>query len=166
VFNRKNTDIAKDLNCGISTVTAVTQMFKLVKAQDFEHIRAILKTDAGRIKQLKWAAAKLNVEIPEDVLNAKMKKPTETVPEETVIKELKTAPVIAEKNESLYFVKILEALNKQNELLEQLCDVVIPHWCADMKDNQNANCDIISSRLASAEKALECIKVNTRKRGM
>lgn len=186
IFNRKNEDIAKDIGCGVSTVTAVTQMFKLVKTQDFEHIRTIMKTNTGRIGQLKWAAKKLNIEIPDDVFSAREEhlakqqaqrdmtldefvkaQPLEESKE--VIEELKTAPVIAEKNaeknDVLYFIKILEALHKQNELLEQLCDVVIPHWMCDLKDNINTNTDVTCERLKNMEQTLDGIKCNTRKRG-
>lgn len=183
IFNRKNEDIANDIGCGISTVTAVTQMFKLVRAQDFEHIKAIMKTNSGRLGQLKWAAKKLNVEIPDDVVSAREEHLAKQQaqrdmtldefmkaqpPEESkeVIEELKTAPVIAEKNDALYFIKILEALNKQNELLEQLCDVVLLHWMNDMKDNVNANTDVVCERLKNMEQSLDGIRCNTRKRGM
>lgn len=45
-------------------------------------------------------------------------------------------------------------------------DIVMPKYCADLKDNFNANCDIISERLKSCEDKLVGIKVNVRKRGL
>lgn len=65
----------------------------------------------------------------------------------------------------LYLVKLIEALVKQNELLEQLMDVVLPKYICDLKDNLNANTDLISERLKNCESRLEKIAVNTRKRG-
>ena len=57
-------------------------------------------------------------------------------------------------------------LNKQNNLLEQLLDTVIPHWANDLKDNANANADTIVERLNEEIRISECIKQNTRKRGL
>jgi len=81
------------------------------------------------------------------------------------IVEPEADPVTAE-NERVFTLKMLEYIAKTNELLEQLMDVVMPKYCGDLKDNVNANCDIICERLKSCEDKLEAIKANTRKRGL
>jgi len=163
VFGKKTEDVAKEMNCGATTISNVVQMFKLVKEQDFDKVATLIRK-GGSVTQLKWAANKLGVAIPESVFA--QNEPSEK--EKKSLEEFSKAPVevIKTENDALYFIKILEALHKQNELFEQLCDVVIPHWAADLKDNQNANADLVCNRLATAEKLLDCIKVNTRKRGL
>jgi len=71
-----------------------------------------------------------------------------------------------EDNTALYMIKLLEAVNKQNELLEQLYDVVIPKWTGDMKDNVNVNADMLNQSLKRIDDKLEAIKINVRKRGL
>ena len=71
-----------------------------------------------------------------------------------------------EDNTGLYLIKLLEAVNRQNELLEQLYDVVIPKWVGDMKDNVNCNSDVLSQSLKRIDDKLEAIKINVRKRGL
>lgn len=76
------------------------------------------------------------------------------------------AYAITSENERVFTLKMLEYMAKTNELLEQLMDVVIPKYCGDLKDNINANSDIICVRLKSCDDKLEGIKANTRKRGV
>ena len=76
------------------------------------------------------------------------------------------SPAPQEENNRLFFIKMLEHMAKMNELMEQLMDVVIPKYVGDLKDNANANADVICERLKSCEDKLEAIKANTRKRGL
>lgn len=69
-------------------------------------------------------------------------------------------------NTGLYLCKMLEALAKQNELLEQLMDVVIQKHVSDIKDNINGNSDIMHGEVVKIAQTLDAIKCNTRKRGM
>lgn len=69
-------------------------------------------------------------------------------------------------NDALYFIRILEELHEQNQLLRDLLDVVIPKWAGDLKDNQNANSDVLCGILKEQGQALDAIRCNTRKRGL
>ena len=64
---------------------------------------------------------------------------------------------------TVYFCRLLEEIQKQNELLAQLLDVVIPKYVSDIKDNINANSDAQTQAL---KPILETIATNTRKRGL
>ena len=94
---------------------------------------------------------------------AKQKAEKESAPEQSP--EPQPEPK-KEDNTGLYLIKLLEAVNRQNELLEQLYDVVIPKWVGDMKDNVNCNSDVLSQSLKRIDDKLEAIKINVRKRGL
>jgi hypothetical protein len=128
-----------------------------------------------------WAGEKLNVEIPhylEEVYEKrKADKAAEKAQKRQQAEQPKAAPVSEpepipepepkkEDNTGLYLIKLLEAVNKQNELLEQLYDVVIPKWTGDMKDNVNVNADMLNQSLKRIDDKLEAIKINVRKRGL
>lgn len=76
------------------------------------------------------------------------------------------APAEPKGNDALYFIRILEELHEQNQLLRDLLDVVIPKWAGDLKDNQNANSDVLAGLLREQGQALDAIRCNTRKRGL
>lgn len=76
------------------------------------------------------------------------------------------APAKPAGNDALYFIRILEELHEQNQLLRDLLDVVIPKWAGDLKDNQNANSDVLAGLLREQGQALDAIRCNTRKRGL
>ena len=62
--------------------------------------------------------------------------------------------------------QIKAALDKQNELLESLLDVVIPKYVGDLKDNINVNCDVLNQSAKSCDDKLEAIKLAFRKKGL
>lgn len=76
------------------------------------------------------------------------------------------APVEPKGNDALYFIRILEELHELVQLQRDLLDVVIPKWAGDLKDNQNANSDVLAGLLKEQGQALDAIRCNTRKRGL
>ena len=45
-------------------------------------------------------------------------------------------------------------------------DVVIPKYVGDIKDNLNANFDVLNQSMKGCEDKLEAVKIALRKRGM
>lgn len=169
-YGKKAKVIANETGLSEKSVLNMCRVFKKMRDGQHEEVAQNLLADCAiSEKSIHWSAKRVGIEVPEVILNAieernKTRQDKKEVPQEEAPEEKK--PEIAQTNEQLYFIKILEAMHKQNELLEQLCDVVIPHWTNDMKDNINANSDILAERLKKCEDTLEGIKCNTRKRGM
>lgn len=95
----------------------------------------------------------------------------EPVEEATHEAEAVTAPYIVQhkpqgQDGGLYLAKLLETLAQTNELLEQLMDVVLPRYAGDIKDNINANSDVLTQQMKSCGEALNRLVINTRKRGL
>lgn len=145
-----------------STVNRVSQAERIIRTMDWDGAVEFLKKH-GRIQFLEAASKWYGIAIPDEVLHPEPK----LTEEQLLTVELPEPPKepAAKKNEELYLVKLIEALVKQNELLEQLMDVVLPKYVGDLKDNINANTDLMSERLKNCESRLEKIAVNTRKRG-
>ena len=130
---------------------------------------------------LTLAAEKIGCPVPEDIVqvvkdrdaervrkqkaNRKPELIEEPAPEPTAVMTVKPVE-IQQANDTLYFIRILEELHQQNELLKDLLDVVIPKYVADLKDNLNANSDSIFGKVDSCASALDAIRCNTRKRGL
>ena len=185
VFGKPAKQIAAELEIGESAVFTTLSVFNIVKEQDWNRAIAMVSNQNTPIGLFKWAAERLGVEIPpslEAAYNQRLAKmaqlnrekrakqkadeaPAPTVePEE----EPKPEPPKPEKpdNTSLYLLKMLEAINQQNELLSQLMDAVIPKYVGDLKDNVNANCDSLFNQIKDNGEKLEAVKINTRKRGL
>lgn len=156
---------ARELNISQSVVSGAFNAFDAVKANDWNRCCQLITGSRLSIDLFKWAAEKTGVELPDSLEKAYQDRIKSDKTKAVAREEPKTAVVSAE-NEGIAVLKMLELLAKNNELLEQLMDVVIPKYCADLKDNINANCDIISERLKNCEDKLEGIKANTRKRGL
>ena len=147
-----------------ATVGRVAQAEKIIRTLDWDAAKSFIKTP-GYMKYLEAASKWYGIAIPDEVLHPEPKlTPAQLLTVE--LPEVKPAEAPAAKqNEDLYLAKLIETLVKQNELLEQLMDVVLPKYIGDLKDNLNANTDLISERLKTCECRLEKIAVNTRKRG-
>lgn len=145
-----------------ATVSRVAAAEKIVRTMEWDGAKRLIKTP-GYLKYLEAASKWYGIAIPDEVLHPEPK----LTEEQLLTVQLPEQPKepAAKKNEELYLVKLIEALVKQNELLEQLMDVVIPKYVGDLKDNFNANTDLMSERLKNCESRLEKIAVNTRKRG-
>lgn len=178
VFGKPAEQIAKDIERTDSTVYCVVKAFEAVRDQDWGRAIEQLSNHNTPLSPYEWAAKKLGIELPASLGTAYEERMRKAATAKRELKErraqqeaekatepIKEAPK-PEDNTALYLLKLLEAVNKQNELLEQLYDVVIPKWTGDIKDNINCNCDVLSQSLKRIDDKLEAIKINVRKRGM
>lgn len=105
---------------------------------------------------------------PKEPVQMTIEEPAEEAAHEA---EAVTAPYVVQQKPQgqdggLYLTKLLETLAQTNELLEQLMDVVLPRYVGDIKDNINANSDVMVQQMKSCGEALNRLVVNTRKRGL
>ena len=149
-----------------ATVQRIIRATKVVRNENWDGAVELLHKDVNR-KFFERAAERYGITIPDSVFNpVKEEEPKGLTPEQLLTVELPQVKLpVAAKNEDLYLARIIETLVKQNELIEQLMDVVFPKYIGDLKDNINANTDLLTERLKSCESKLEKISVNTRKRG-
>lgn len=165
VMDKTDVETAEACGVGRSTVNTIVRVFRDIKQNQWEDLVRVAESLLTSIDAVKAIAESQGKEVPPYVVEAFLNRTKPKVVEETpVVLEPVKEPVT--DNSGLYMVKILEALHAQNELLVQLCDVVIPHWVADLKDNANANADSLGQRLDQIVALLDGIKCNTRKRGV
>ena len=159
---------ARDLGISQSVVSNAFAAFDAVKAADWDKCYQLITAGRQNIELFKWAAEKTGAKLPKSLFDAY----DERIAADRARTTKAATPVMPEtdtvstENERVFTLKMLELLAKTNELLEPLMDVVMPKYCGDLKDNVNANCDIICERLKNCEDKLEGIKANTRKRGL
>lgn len=185
VLGQDRTHVSKTMGIGLSTVTAAAKSFELMRDGNMEQLALAIYSDPGHYsgKMIAQVASTLGIDVPECVSEAledlrqkrdikrQAKKAEKLILQTEVVEEQEEQPepvkeMPAEKNETLYFCRLLEEMARQNELMEQLMDVVIPKYIADLKDNLNVNFDTVTQSLKRAEDTLEGIKINTRKRGL
>lgn len=180
VFGVPANKIAKDIERNPATITVVVSGFEAVRDGNWDKCIDSINKYKTPLSLFTWAANKLGVEVPPTLEAAyeqrkaqtrdyKLQKRAGNVTQPTPVPPPEPAPAQEPKKEdktALYLLKLLEAVNTQNELLEQLYDVVIPKWTGDIKDNINCNCDVLSQSLKRIDDKLEAIKINVRKRGM
>ena len=177
LYGKSIEEVAAAIGCGRNTVSSCKQAFKALRDGDTESlISSIGCSNNVSTRIIEMAAASLGMEIPEAVAEALKKRDaarSEKMAVKKVASYLVPAPADPEPvkqpeqhNEQVYFCRLLEELNKHNELMEQLMDVMIPKYIADLKDNLNVNFDTVTQSLKRAEDTLEGIKINTRKRGL
>lgn len=165
---------AKAVGLTRQAVGNVLDAFDSVKEQDWAKACNMIVTRYMTLEVFKWSAEKCGIELPEVVVKAYddyiEKRRAENAQKKAAAAskapEPAPSPAPQEENNRLFFIKMLEHMAKMNELLEQFMDVVIPKYVGDLKDNANANADVICERLKSCEDKLEAIKANTRKRGL
>ena len=182
VFGKPAKQIAAELNRKETVVFNVLSAFNATKEQDWDRAVTLLTTQNFPLSVFTWVGNKLGIELPPTLevaykqrceraaamsreRYAKQKAEKEPAPVKT-LEPLPEPEPKKEDNTGLYLIKLLEAVNRQNELLEQLYDVVIPKWVGDMKDNVNCNSDVLSQSLKRIDDKLEAIKINVRKRGL
>ena len=145
--------------CGISSryVTGFINVIAALRLKDFEYCMQLKEAYGFSLEVFQWCASKFNIEIPADAF----KKP------KPVKEEVKTdlKPETNIKDYTLYFQKMLELQAQTNELLNQMMDVVVPKYVAEIKDNQNVNFDVISQSMKRQEDKLEAIKIGIRRKG-
>jgi len=190
VFGKPVKQIAVELERKDTVVFNVLNAFNATKEQDWDRAVTLLTTQNFPLSVFTWAGEKLGLELPPSLevaykqrceraaamsreRYAKQKAEKEPAPKpapkpapEPVPESEPEPEPKKEDNTGLYLIKLLEAVNRQNELLEQLYDVVIPKWTGDMKDNVNVNADMLNQSLKRIDDKLEAIKINVRKRGL
>ena len=185
VFGKPAKQIAAELGIGETAVFTALSAFNDVKEQNWNHALAMLTNQNVRIGLFEWASERLGIELPQSLTAAynqrlakmaqlnrekRARQKADEAPEPTVEPEEEPTPELPKQekpdNTSLYLLKMLEAINQQNELLSQLMDAVIPKYVGDLKDNVNANCDTLFNQIKDNGDRLEAIKINTRKRGL
>lgn len=185
VYGKPATKIAEELGRKDTVVFNVLNAFNITKEQDWPRAIATLTNQNFPLSVFTWAGEKLGIDLPpslEIAYNNRLahakkaqaerenaKKAENAVAQQRdVIPAAQPEPPKPEKqdNTALYLLRLLEAINQQNELLSQLMDAVIPKYVADMKDNVNANCDCLFNQIKDNGDRLEAIKINTRKRGL
>ena len=169
VYRQANAKIADDLGLCESAVGNYVNVYSMMRDKAFDALAGYVVKDFGySTKAIKFSANMLGCEIPQVVLDAiatrDAKREKERHPEEAPKAAPKETP--SEKNENLFLGKIINLLVEQNELLTQFMDTVLPHYAADVKDNMNANTDVICERLKNCETSLDKIACNSRKRGL
>ncbi len=188
VYKQSNGKIAQEVGVSEKSVKVTVRAFQLVRDDLFDELVYSVEHDSITLKMIDWAARELHKKVPKEELQKAYERRLEhnrrltenrekaaaseaTELADCAITKAMLAPgaVVEEKktqNDALYMIKILEALNKQNELFEQLLDVVMPKYASDIKDNLNANTDVICERLKNCETSLDKIACNSRKRGL
>ena len=171
IFNKTISAIAEEMGIGETSVSVVGMIFGVCQKKDWPRAVDMIENKSGYpISVFAWACKRLGIEMPRALKDANDRK-NEKARQEYQAKQAKKAAaeeeeVKPQQNDSLYYIKILEALNSQNELLLQLIDTVIPKYVQDMKDNNNANADMLHNALKEIGDACEGVKINTRKRGL
>lgn len=173
IFNKPIPEIAKEMDCGETVIYNVGAIFKCVQQKDIDRACDMIRKGYSA-DCFQWAYRRLGFEVPKQVFAAieerkeinRQQNLAAVAKKEAAEKPVEPEKKPEQKNDAIYFCKLLEAVNKQNELLTQLMDVVIPKWVGDMKDNVNANSDMLQKQLKDIGDKAEGIKINTRKRGI
>lgn len=180
VFGKPVKQITAELECSNTFVFNVVNVFNATKEQDWNRAQALIANQAVPLMAFEWAAERLGVELPpilSQVYEERKARVRErcraNVQQEKDVEQQEEQPRKQEKEEDkrsdntgLYLIKILEALARQSELLEQLMDVVLPKNVQDLKDSINVNSDMLRDGIKDCKDTLEGIKINTRKRGL
>ena len=171
VFGESRAHIAESYEVTDQAIGKLIITFNLVKVQDWDAIIDRLRKGLSNMPHVVWAINRLHIVCPTELMQqlqdayeiACSRKKTQRLKKGT---ESEQPVVETSDNTGLYLLKILEALNRHNELMEQLMDVVLPKYIGDIKDNVNANADVLSGHLKTCEQAMEKVVCNTRKRGL
>ena len=180
VFGKPVKQITTELECSSTFVFNVVNVFNATKEQDWNRAQALIANQAVPLMAFEWAAERLNVTLPpilsrvyEERKARVRERYRANVQQEKDVEQQEEQPQKQEKEEDkrsdntgLYLIKILEALARQSELLEQFMDVVLPKNVQGLKDSINANSDMLRDGIKDCKDTLEGIKINTRKRGL
>lgn len=175
LFGQQSKDIAEQLEVSPYVVSRMTRIYESVRDQDWDLAIKIVTQQSVGLEPFKWAAESFGIQIPDSIeaaYNGAREKKNALYPSKKAIpEEADKIPVdapaeVTAGNEAVYLIRILEELHTHNELMKDLLDVVIPKYVADLKDNMNANTDVVTERLKNMEQALDGIRCNVRKRGL
>ena len=188
-IGKTHQQIVEKTGCPESTVMRVAMANDMINAEDWEALCKSVESNSLNRGHVAAVAARLEKEVPPEVEEAfqrcyiskneyrknarAAKKAKQEAPEEPAEKE---EPAILEPlpplngdhwdELKLFLQVILVELRKANEMKEQEFDVVIPKWIGELKDNCNANHDVLSQSVKRCEDKLEAVKINIRKRGL
>ena len=181
VLGRNNSQASKVAGVSEFTVRAIRKTFTLLRDGDTDGLLdAVTNGPVISKTVVQLASEKIGCEVPENALKiidqrfASIKQRRKKEYGLELVEEQPTPPAEEQKketeqprvNDPVYFIRILEELHEQNELMRQLLDVVIPHYVADLKDSLNANSDVIGKDVRDCLEELKAIRCNTRKRGL
>jgi hypothetical protein len=187
-FGKNSNQAAEAAGISQQVASGIIRTFQLMRNGDIEGlVQEAAVNEKISAQTVKLVAERIGEGVPEEVLqailerqrakterlrNARAEAPAEEETPPSPAQAPATPPLAGEGraaapgNDALYFIRILEELHQQNELLRDLLDVVIPKWAGDLKDNQNANSDVLAGLLKEQGQALDAIRCNTRKRGL
>lgn len=189
-FGLNCSEIARETGYPKAMVTFIARIFDAIKDSDWVDLVKACEQYRMSPATIQWVANQQRKAIPDDVMERviaemsgirkrsrqkaaeKAKKQDEPAPvAEAPVVEQPVVQVLAGaedhwEDQKLYLTAILKELQKNNELLEQLYDVVFPKWTSDLKDNLNCNFDVIGQSMKRCEDKLEGIKINTRRKGL
>lgn len=120
--------IAADLNCSRNVIFNVANVFDAVKNDDMEKQEKLVYQLCPPY-MFEYAYKKLGKEMPDSLKeifeqarasrNVKRKEPEK--------------PQQEQKNEGIYLIRLLEEVQRNNELLQSLIDVVIPNYTEQLR---------------------------------
>ena len=136
VFGKSQATIAGEQGVGATTVLGIVRAFDAVRNEDWD--RCIQLYNAGVSAYfLQWSAKRLDKKLPDKVENSFSGGKRKEAANNSKSKE----------NENVYLIRVLEELAKQNELLQQLIDVVIPKYTEDLRNATMKNAVILCNKL-------------------
>ncbi len=153
-------EIAEELNLGKNYVYGFESVLSNLRKKKFEDAVKAKENYHMPDETFEWIGMRLGISV--EKLLVKKEEPAKPAKEEAK----KAPPAAPAADYTLFFQKMLELQAQNNELLNQLMDVVIPRYTSDMKDNVNANCDVIGQSLKRMEDKMEAIKIGVRRKGM
>lgn len=172
-YGMNNAKNAETVGVSTASITSTLAAFDAVKDQDWAKCCNIIVTYDTGIEVFNWAGQKTGRQIP-PIIQQSYEKWREEKRRQNLDalkakeeQEKKSEPVKPQTDKTaLMLGQIKAALDKQNELLESLLDVVIPKYVGDLKDNINVNCDVLNQSAKSCDDKLEAIKLAFRKKGL
>lgn len=171
-FGMNNAKNATDAGVSTASVTSTLAAFDATKERDWAKACNVITTYDTTLEVFEWAAKKTGTTIPATVKAAYDKWLDERRQKRLAdVKQQEAATAPAEKSQDdintiKAIMMLMQTVSKQNELLESLMDVVIPKYVGDIKDNLNANFDVLNQSAKGCEDRMEGIKIALRKRGM
>lgn len=173
VYGMSNAKNSEAVGVSTASITSTLAAFDAVKEQDWAKCCNIIVTYDTGIEVFNWAGQKTGRQIP-PIIQQSYEKWREERRKQNLDalktkeeQEKKPEPAKADQDKAaLMLARMTAAIEKQNELLESLLDVVIPKYVGDLKDNINVNCDVLNQTAKSCDDKLEAIKLAFRKKGL
>lgn len=159
-------EMAAACGCSLSTVNNTITLINALREQRYESIEKLINRGAISKAAVVWAADRMGISDIDEVKKLIEAKRTHVEKGEKQKEAQSKEQAVPAVDYSLFLTKVLEGVAQTNELLNQMMDVVIPKYCADLKDNQNVNFDMLCQSQKRIEDKLEAIKIGVRRKGM